>query len=358
MPDYRPDDPTHVRAPTAPLPGRPWQQTAPLRPPTGPAGPQPAHPVAPTFSTGDLPAPRKPAPPSGWRKTLYTISFGLINIGPSRQARDDQDLIAAAQAPLQRRYKIGVLGKGGVGKTTVAASVGSLLAMLRQSDRVVALDADTGFGRLGSRVDPRAADSYWDINADQHLETFADIRARVGANSAGLFVLPGEVNPARRRTLDPAVYRAAATQLDRHFTISMVDCGSTLDSAVTQEALRDVDALIVVSSPWVDGAAAAAQTLEWLSSRRMEQLLSRTVVVLNDSDGHADKKTQDALVEKFGMHGRPVITVPFDPALRVGGVIDVQTDLRPATRRAFLTIAATLTANFSAALRAAGPQRR
>jgi hypothetical protein len=29
--------------------------------------------------------------------------------------------------------------------------------------------------------------------------------------------------------------------------------------------LRDLDALIVVSSPWVDGASAAGQTLEWLS---------------------------------------------------------------------------------------------
>ena len=49
--------------------------------------------------------------------------------------------------------------------------------------------------------------------------------------------------------LDPAIYREAASRLDRHFTISIVDCGSTLDSPVTQEVLRDLDALIVVSSP-------------------------------------------------------------------------------------------------------------
>ena len=54
-------------------------------------------------------------------------------------------------------------------------------------------------------------------------------------------------------------------RLDRHFTISIVDCGSTMDAPVTQEAMRDMDALIVVSSPWPDGASAAAQTMEWLA---------------------------------------------------------------------------------------------
>ena len=96
---------------------------------------------------------------------------------------------------------------------------------------------------------------------------------------------------ARRHVLDPAIYREAASRLDRHFTISIVDCGSTLDSAVTQEALRDLDALIVVSSPWVDGASAAGQILEWLANRGLTDLLQRTVVVLNDSDGHADKRS-------------------------------------------------------------------
>ena len=60
--------------------------------------------------------------------------------------------------------------------------------------------------------------------------------------------------------------------------------------------LRDLDALIVVSSPWVDGASAAGQTMEWLANRGYTGLLHRTVVVLNDSDGHADKRTRAILV--------------------------------------------------------------
>jgi MinD-like ATPase involved in chromosome partitioning or flagellar assembly len=43
-----------------------------------------------------------------------------------------------------------------IGKTTVAACVGSIFAQLRHDDRVVA-NADTAFGKLGARVDPHAA---------------------------------------------------------------------------------------------------------------------------------------------------------------------------------------------------------
>jgi hypothetical protein len=50
-----------------------------------------------------------------------------------------------------------------IGKTIVAACVGSIFAQLRQDDRVVAIDADTAFGKLGARVDPHATGSYWDL---------------------------------------------------------------------------------------------------------------------------------------------------------------------------------------------------
>ena len=50
-----------------------------------------------------------------------------------------------------------------IGKTIVAACVGSIFAQLRHDDRVVAVDADTAFGKLGARVDPRAGGSLWDL---------------------------------------------------------------------------------------------------------------------------------------------------------------------------------------------------
>ena len=148
---------------------------------------------------------------------------------------------------------------------------------------------DFAAGHIPSRVDPKAQGSYWELASDQHLETFADVRSRVGTTRQGCSSSRARPTSARRRVLDPAIYREATTQLDRYFTISIIDCSSTMDTPVTQEVLRDLDALIVVSSPWVDGAAAAGQTMDWLAARGLRSLLQRTVIVLNDSDGHADK---------------------------------------------------------------------
>ena len=177
-------------------------------------------------------------------------------------------------------------------------------------------------------------------------DNFSDVRTKVGNNADGLFVLAGETATARRRVLDPAIYRGAASRLYRHFSISIVDCGSTLDSPVTQEVLRDLDALIVVSSPWVDGASAAAQTMQWLANHGLTDLLQRTVVVLNDSDGHADRRTRTILAHQFADHGQVVIEVPFDPHLRPGGVIDVANQMSPKNRRRFYEIAAAIAEHF------------
>jgi MinD-like ATPase involved in chromosome partitioning or flagellar assembly len=300
-----------------------------------------------TIRTSDLVPTRKVPPGRGWRGILFRATFGLVNLGQSPDEVRQVALETKVRTLLRGNYKIGVLGKGGVGKTTVAASVGSTLATLRPDDRVVALDADTAFGKLASRVDPSVTASYWELTADDHLDSFADVRTCVGNNPAGLFVLAGEASTARRRVLDPAIYREAAARLDRHFTISIVDCGSTIDAPVTQEALRDLDALIVVSSPWVDGASAAGQTLEYLHNQGMRALLANTVIVLNDSDGHANTRTRNILAHQFASRGQPVFQVPFDPHLRPGGVIDVVHEMAPGTRRRFLEIAAVVAEHFA-----------
>jgi MinD-like ATPase involved in chromosome partitioning or flagellar assembly len=292
-----------------------------------------------------VPARRRP-PARGWRLALYKATFGMVNLGQSPDEVRQAELEDQIKSVLRGHYKIGVMGKGGVGKTTVSASIGSVFAELRQDDRVVAIDADTAFGKLGTRVDPKAQGSYWELASDQHLETFADVRSRVGNNAAGLFVLAGEATPARRRVLDPAIYREATSRLDRYFTISIIDCSSTMDSPVTQEVLRDLDALIVVSSPWVDGAAAAGQTMDWLAARGLTGLLQRTVIVLNDSDGHADKRTRAILAQQFSTQGQVVVEVPFDGNLRPGGVIDHTNQMSAPARRRFVEIAAALAKHF------------
>jgi MinD-like ATPase involved in chromosome partitioning or flagellar assembly len=351
-PGWQPPHPTRPAGQTAQPPqpsgGRTGQQWQPqgYGPESAAAPPRPPESYADRIRADDLVPARKVPPGRGWRLALYKATFGLVDLGQSPDEIRQAELEAEIKSGLRGHYKVGVMGKGGVGKTTVSASVGSVFAELRQDDRVVAIDADTAFGKLGSRVDPRAQGSYWELASDQHLETFADVRSRVGNNAAGLFVLAGEATPARRRVLDPAIYREATSRLDRYFTISIVDCSSTMDTPVTQEVLRDLDALIVVSSPWVDGAAAAGQTMDWLAARGLTGLLQRTVIVLNDSDGHADKRTRSILAQQFASQGQVVVEVPFDGHLRPGGVIDQTNQMSSATRRRFIEIAAALAKHF------------
>ena len=189
----------------------------------------------------------------------------MVNPGPS----PDEIRLAELEArirPAAGPFKVGVMGKGGAGKTTVSACIGSVLAELRQEDRVVALDADTAFGKLGSRVDPEGAGLV--LGAGRRSAPGV-LRRRSQPRRQQLrrtFRAGGRATPARRRVLDPAIYREAISRFDRYFTISVIDCSSTMDTPVTQEVLRDLDALVVVSTPWVDGAAAAGQTLDWLAA--------------------------------------------------------------------------------------------
>ena len=356
----RPEEQSRPGWPAPPTDG--WPAGSPQQPPYGGSGPageyagpgqwSSAQGSAATWNyvdnirSSELVPTRRIPPSRGWRKVLYKATFTLINPGQSPDERYEDELVAKVRSLLRGTYKIGVLGKGGVGKSTIAAGVGSIFAELRQDDRVVAVDADTAFGKLALRIDPRASGSYWELAADRNLNTFADMRSRVGSNPAGLFVLGGAPETARRRVLDPAIYRAATTQLNRHFTLSIVDCGSTMDSPVTREVLNDVDALIVVSSPWFDGASAAGQTLEWLANGGYTALLHRTVVVVNDSDGHAEKRELKLLAERFGKHGQKVIQMPYDQHLRPGGVIDVKNEINALTRRRMLELAAECAEHF------------
>jgi MinD-like ATPase involved in chromosome partitioning or flagellar assembly len=365
-PGPRPKDPPTTPPPPLPpqrpTPPRPPAFAPPPRPPAPPPGARrqladpPAAPIQQAAAAPRPVAPQQPAPhptapapaDRGWRRILRLLTFGLVKPGPSPAQQQRAQYEAAIRNVLHGTHKVGVLGKGGVGKTSVAASVGSLFAELRRQDHVVAIDADTAFGRLSGRIDPRSRGSFWELTSDKNLESFTDVAERVGRNPGGLYVLAGEPASGPRRVLDPAIYREAALRLDRHFAISVIDCGSTMDSPVTHEVLRDLDALIVVSSPWADGASAAARTMEWLSDQGLSALLHNTIVVLNDSDGHADKRTRALLAREFEDHGRPVVEVPFDPHLRPGGVIDVSHEMAAPTRLKFLQVTAMVAGYFAA----------
>ncbi len=101
----------------------------------------------------------------------------------------------------------------------------------------------------------------------------------------------------------------------------------------------------MVSSPWVDGAATAGQTLDWLAAHETDGPAAAHGRGAQRLRRHADKRTRSILAGQFSSQGQRVIEVPFDGHLRPGGVVDPR-EMSTATRRRFLEIAAALAEHF------------
>src|SRR5215218_8061835 len=136
-------------------------------PRTGPAEP-PAPPPAPPARTAPIAVPRMPAPASveesvlscspadvagrGWRRLLAAVTRGRADPGPDGTELAGRERLARIRVPLDRPRRIAVTSlKGGVGKTTVTALLGLMLAEHR-GDRVVAVDANPDAGTLADRL--------------------------------------------------------------------------------------------------------------------------------------------------------------------------------------------------------------
>lgn len=304
------------------------------------------------ISAAELNAPRKIPSSRGWRKWLYYGSFKLINTGESPDEQLLRNLNATVAGHLRGTYSVVVLGgKGGVGKTTTTASIGSTFAALRK-DKVIAIDANPDrASNLADRIDPKATNSYQDVLSDRNLHGYSDIRSHVGMNeAAGLDVLGNRYQPDRQ-PLTAKVYTDTHAVLQRFYSVLISDSGTDVDHPVIPGLMSRADALIMVASTAPDGAKGAAELMDWAYEAGYHRLLQRTVVVINDvrgETGKAHRKLVDSLVEKFSRWVSPqrVFVVPFDPHIASAGVIDIN-ELRPETRRRYLEITARLASGFN-----------
>lgn len=285
------------------------------------------------------------------------MSFKLINVGESDDERRVGDLHTAVAAHLRGTYTIAVLGgKGGVGKTVTTTAVGSTLKSLRTGDPVVAIDADPAqAANLADRVDPKSA-SVREINADNHLVRYADVRSYTGKNAAGLDVVAsprhaGSIGPP----LSAAEFGQAHTALQRFYNLLLVDCGVDLDHPVMPEVLDRADTIVMVASAVSDGAVGAVTNFEWLQQNGYQQLLSRAVLVINHirgANGYRDRKATKQLVATLIEHftkwvpAERIFVVPFDRHIASAGILDLPA-LQPETRRELLEVTAALAAGFA-----------
>ncbi|BCF82079.1 hypothetical protein RQCS_16240 [Rhodococcus qingshengii] len=292
--------------------------------------------------------PVRPAPVGGWRKALYTLSGRSVNLGNGAKEQHLVELTRQINQPLQGCYKVAVLSlKGGVGKTTTTATLGSMFGSIR-GDRVVAVDANPDRGTLSQKIPLETPATVRNLLRDENsIEKYSDVRGYTSQNRHRLEVLASDSDPAVSEAFSGGDYTRTVDMLEKFYSIVLTDCGTGLMHSAMQAILEGADSLIVVSSGSVDGARSASATLDWLDAHGYSRLVATSVAVINAVRPRSGKIDLPRVVEHFEQRCRAVKLIPFDPHLEEGAEIDLDR-LRPGTREAVLELAAVVAQDFPA----------
>lgn len=287
-----------------------------------------------------------PAPLSGWRRWLYSASGKRVNLGNSPRDEKQLRLVRQVDRQLVGCYRVSVLSlKGGVGKTTTTATLGSMFADIR-GDRVIAVDANPDRGTLSQKVPIETPATVRNMLRDiDSLNRYSDVRGYTSQNEFRLEVLASDSDPAVSEAFSGSDYDRAVDLLEKFYSIVLTDCGTGLMHSAMDSILSGSDSLVVVSSSSVDGARSASATLDWLDAHGYRDLVRSSVAVVNAVRPRAGKVDLAKVVEHFAQRCRQVVLVPFDPHLEEGAEIDLGR-LKPKTRFALLELAAAVAADF------------
>lgn len=291
--------------------------------------------------TDEAVLPRHRQPPSrGWRRQLFTATGGRVNAGPGPAELAEQALRARVNAPISGSRRVVVMSrKGGVGKTTVTFALGSTFAMLR-GDRVVAVDANPDAGNLAYRVGSHPGRTLTDLLADaDRIDRYAVLREYLTqAPDSGLEVLASDDDPRITLALDRQAYGRVIELLDHYYNLILLDTGTGILDSANQGLLHDADQLVLVLRPALDGARAAAATLDWLDEHGFGELVTRAVVAVNASRGDGESLLPP-LEDHFRARCSAVVRIPWDRRLEAGARTSL-TELAGRTRAAFTELAA------------------
>jgi MinD-like ATPase involved in chromosome partitioning or flagellar assembly len=313
---------------------------APYRPETLPHTPYPE------LSTGMLLRPIKPPPSEGWRRLVYVMSGRLINLGESPRAARHNNLVAQVNRPLRGSYRVAVVSlKGGVGKSTIAATLGSAFAAIR-GDRVVAIDANPDRGTLSQKVPLETAATVRQLLQDAGtVERYSDVRRYTSRGPSGLEVLASESDPTVSEAFDADDYTRTLEILERFYGLVIADCGPGLLHSAMSSVLENADVLIVVSSGSIDGARSASATLDWLDAHGHEALVRNSIAVINAVRPRTGKVDMNKVIDHFSRRCRAVRLVPYDPHLDEGAEIHLD-QMRRETKEALTGLAAVVADGF------------
>jgi len=283
---------------------------------------------------------RRSAPKRGWRKAVLEATGGAVNLGPSQRELRERELHARIRTPIHGCQRLAVISlKGGVGKTTTVAAMGSMFASLR-GDRVIAVDANPDRGTLGEKVVGDVTATVRDfVGRSPRLQRYADVREMTMQAPSRLEVLASESDPLASMAFSEQDYRVVSDVLERFYSLILTDCGTGLLHSAMVGVLAMADSIVVVSTASLDGARSASATLDWLEAHGYTELARNAVAVISAVRPQAGDVQLEEIEDHFAARCRSVVRVPYDPHLSAGGRIDLE-QLRPRTYEAYLHLAA------------------
>ena len=286
-----------------------------------------------------------PVPTQGWRSAVYRGSGHLLNPGPSLPEQRRRELERRLRTPVDGSRRVVVMSrKGGVGKTTITLALGSTFALLR-GDRVIAVDANPDAGNLAHRVAPPHDRTVTDVLRDlDQITTYAALRRYTSqAAESRLEVVASDDDPGIGRALDRDDYHRLIGLLDRFYNVILLDTGTGILDSANQGLLTEADQVVLVGRAGLDGGRAGALTLDWMDQHGFEDLVARTVVVVNAE--RRGSEPPEPMRRHFEKRCARVVTVPWDDALEPGALTDMSA-LHRNTRDALVDIAAAVADNF------------
>jgi MinD-like ATPase involved in chromosome partitioning or flagellar assembly len=242
----------------------------------------------------------------------------VLGLGASREVREATTRAERLRQPVTTIRRIAVLsGRGGAGKTTVAALVATALAAARP-DRVLAVDAAPELGSLAllaGAASPRPVAGFG--RAAPQPQAFEDADPHLGRTDSGLWLLTGPTSADPTPRLDLPAYRAAVAALSRFFAVLVTDCGPDPASRLNLGVLEDAHALALVAPATVDGLLSTHQTIARLR-QTSASLLPRTVVVLSSRSPNTEAVDLKRGTRTLASQGVRVARLPYDRHLAAG----------------------------------------
>ena len=158
-------------------------------------------------------------------------------------------------------------GKGGVGKTTTSANVGTGLALLRK--RVVLIDTDIGLRNLDvvMGLENRIVYNLVDVIEGTCRYRQALIKDK---NTPNLFLLPS-AQTKDKSAVSPEQMRKLVDELRDEFDYVILDCPAGIEQGF-QNAIAAADRAVVVTTPEVSAIRDADRIIGLLESNNISRI--------------------------------------------------------------------------------------